>query len=1039
MRRFSYHLFMKGIQVFNPKLCSSEGIPLSLEAGSREICLNRMKDALSDRTQEATKNLSWLLESMPPFFFVTMKNETDALANLILGLSKLLRQRKLTLTDEERKLIVARLDTPGSLYDTLRLLHGREISYAEFTHSCSPIPGGQQNLEVLKFEFDRKTHEEITRLKEEYPPAGIRRAVKAALKDGYPDYDLKELNRDLNIIWLNNRDYVLLSPPWRVARLLWLYRQCLKHDGIFLDVEKADGLNRTGEHRILFSVSNPPRSGFLTQIMEVFKRLGLGVRRSYSLNISNGLFWTFLASFYVVPREKQSMEKGSSLVSHLQRELYNTQILSTDHTAYTTLVVSGLMNGDEASLAGSILAFCQTTLAHYDPDRYDADAVRNAFFSSPEIIRHLLDLFRARFDPELKDREQHYAQALRTASEAVTNYYTGHRHFDEVRRKVYSTCLLFVTHTLKTNFFVPEKHALSFRLDPAYLSGLGPEMTRGLPERIPFRITFFSGRRGYGYHIGFSDIARGGWRTIVCKTADELAANTDSLFREVFVLAHTQHLKNKDIYEGGSKMTVIIDARDLDSTDAVARQIHKLQYGFTNAFLDLIVTENRHARDPRVVDYYGDDEPIELGPDENMHDVMVEVIARQAVKRGYVLGIGIMSSKRVGINHKHYGVTSRGVFKFASIAMKQLDIDMHRDAFTVKITGGPNGDVAGNSMKLLIKNCPGARILSIIDASGAFYDPAGADTAALSLIIHRGDIEDFDPERLHPGGFILYSRQTRQEALKVLYRKVARTADGVEESWITADQLHREQDQLMFSVSADLFLPCGGRPETIDAANCRRLFAEDGTPTVRAIVEGANSYLSPDARKYIQQQGVIILRDASANKCGVISSSYEIIANLLMTEAEFLRHKEAYVSDVLKILDRRAEDEANLIFKRYQECGGRLLYTDISNAISNEINDHYDRLFAFYQGRPDLVDHRLSHKALLQHMPDFIRMNAKYRARVARLPFKIKCAILSSEIAASIVYHGGWDTDLESRLQSYLAARFSRRAGEFKRHSEGSK
>jgi glutamate dehydrogenase len=428
-----------------------------------------------------------------------------------------------------------------------------------------------------------------------------------------------------------------------------------------------------------------------------------------------------------------------------------------------------------------------------------------------------------------------------------------------------------------------------------------------------------------------------------------------------------------------------------------------------------------------VIDYYGDDEPIELGPDENMHDVMVEVIAEQAVKRGYVLGVGIMSSKRVGINHKYYGVTSRGVFKFSAIAMKQLGIDIYQGSFTVKITGGPNGDVAGNSMRLILENCPKARILSIIDASGAFYDPWGADPVALGRIIHQGDIEKFDLERLHPGGTILYSRQTRQEALKLLYRKVTRTAEGLEESWLTADQFHRERDELTFSASADLFLPCGGRPETINENNWQHLFGEDGAPSVRVIVEGANSYISPEARKSIQERGVIILRDASANKCGVISSSYEIIGNLLMSEAEFLRHKEVYVSDVLKILDKRAEDEANLIFKRYQENGGRLLYTTISTAISEEINGHYDRFFPFFQARPDLVEDHLSHKALLQHMPDFVRSNAKYKSRVAKLPFKIKCAILSSEIASSIVYHGGWDTDLESKLKSYLASNFNRR------------
>ena len=68
------------------------------------------------------------------------------------------------------------------------------------------------------------------------------------------------------------------------------------------------------------------------------------------------------------------------------------------------------------------------------------------------------------------------------------------------------------------------------------------------------------------------------------------------------------------------------------------------------------------------------------------------------------------------------------------------------------------------------------------------------------------------------------------------------------------------------------------------------------------IVEGANSFITPEARTNLQKSGVVLMRDASANKCGVISSSYEIIANLLLSEREFFENKDRYVSDVLAIL-----------------------------------------------------------------------------------------------------------------------------------------
>ena len=76
-------------------------------------------------------------------------------------------------------------------------------------------------------------------------------------------------------------------------------------------------------------------------------------------------------------------------------------------------------------------------------------------------------------------------------------------------------------------------------------------------------------------------------------------------------------------------------------------RLYKLQYGIASAFLDLFVTTDGITRHPAVVDYYREDEAIELGPDENMHDIMVETIAQLAKQRGYLLGAGIMRNNFV--------------------------------------------------------------------------------------------------------------------------------------------------------------------------------------------------------------------------------------------------------------------------------------------------------------------------------------------------------------------------------------------------------
>jgi glutamate dehydrogenase len=538
-------------------------------------------------------------------------------------------------------------------------------------------------------------------------------------------------------------------------------------------------------------------------------------------------------------------------------------------------------------------------------------------------------------------------------------------------------------------------------------------------------VTYFYGRHGLGYHIGFSDIARGGWRTIVTQTRDDYVTVANTLFRENYVLAHTQHLKNKDIYEGGSKLVVVLRAPDLRTKERLNQLLYKIQYDFINAFLDIFITQDGKAKDPRVVDYYGEDEPIELGPDENMHDLMIETIAELSVKRGYVLGIGIMSSKVVGINHKQYGVTSTGVVKFAEVAMREQGIDIRRDPFSVKFTGGPNGDVAGNALRLLLERCPGVAIRLVLDGTGALVDPNGLDREELSRIVLQQDVEAFDPARLSPGGFLLYRNVRRTEGLRELYKRVSRTAASCVESWVTVDEFHKEFDELLFTVSADLFIPAGGRPETVDGSNWERFFAPDGTPTARVIVEGANSFITPEARTLLQQQGIVVLRDASANKCGVISSSYEIIGNLLLTPKEFLARKEEYIRDVLAILEQRSANEAELIFRRHREAGGSIPFTEISDAISVEINAHYAKLFDFFQARPELCGQPLYRRALLAHLPRMIRESPAYRLRIRNLPPKYRSAILAVEIASFIVYRGGFERRFEEDLKAYVARMFA--------------
>ena len=154
-----------------------------------------------------------------------------------------------------------------------------------------------------------------------------------------------------------------------------------------------------------------------------------------------------------------------------------------------------------------------------------------------------------------------------------------------------------------------------------------------------------------------------------------------------------------------------------------------------HSFLTIVnCLENGTLKAKHIVDYWKKPEYIYLGPDENMHNVMIEWIASTSKRCGYKPGIAFISSKpSVGINHKEYGVTSLGINVYMQEVLRYMEIDPKRDPFTIKISGGPDGDVAGNQIINLYKHFPStAKLLAITDVSGTIFDPKGLDLSILA-------------------------------------------------------------------------------------------------------------------------------------------------------------------------------------------------------------------------------------------------------------------------------------------------------------------
>ena len=163
----------------------------------------KLQKAISDQARKTKDNLDWLYAQLHPFFFVTMKEEFDSIVCLAMNLQNVSSQRQITLADQEKKLLVARLNTPGSLYDTLKTLKEREISYAELTHSHDSIPGSDKSLEIHRYEFNRKSSNEIDSADIPKVPYGTKKAVSRVLRQMYPEFDFRWFDNDIGLLFLN--------------------------------------------------------------------------------------------------------------------------------------------------------------------------------------------------------------------------------------------------------------------------------------------------------------------------------------------------------------------------------------------------------------------------------------------------------------------------------------------------------------------------------------------------------------------------------------------------------------------------------------------------------------------------------------------------------------------------------------------------------------------------------------------------------------------------------------------------------------------
>ncbi|KAG4304681.1 hypothetical protein PORY_002074 [Pneumocystis oryctolagi] len=502
-------------------------------------------------------------------------------------------------------------------------------------------------------------------------------------------------------------------------------------------------------------------------------------------------------------------------------------------------------------------------------------------------------------------------QVCKVLSEKEILEETSRRTNNDHEYKVMEAFHLFNTHVLKTNFYQVTKVAISFRLNPDFL----PEIE--YPQKL-FGMFLVIGSEFRGFHLRFRDIARGGIRIVKSRNKEAYSINARSLFDENYNLANTQQRKNKDIPEGGAKGVILLD---MEHQDKAVVGFQK----YIDSIIDLLLEGKSPGIKDKIVDLYSRKEILFCGPDENTAN-LVDWATEHARTRGVPWWKSFFTGKTArlgGIPHDVYGMTSLSIRQYILGIYRKLGLK--EEEITKIQTGGPDGDLGSNEILLSHE-----KYVCIIDGSGVIYDPEGIDRPELiRLAKARKMISFFDRSKLSRSGYIVL---VDDENVTLPSGEVV--PNGTQ---------FRDTAHLRYQ--ADLLVPCGGRPEAINLNNVSQLI-RNGKCRIPYIVEGANLFITQDAKMKLEEAGCNLYKDASANKGGVTSSSLEVFASLAFSDDDFIENMcihdgkipqfyQDYVKQVQEIIQNNAELEFEAIWREHHKNGKlrSILSDELSNAI----------------------------------------------------------------------------------------------------------
>ncbi len=491
----------------------------------------------------------------------------------------------------------------------------------------------------------------------------------------------------------------------------------------------------------------------------------------------------------------------------------------------------------------------------------------------PTIARGLIEVFKARFDPNGPPDMKSRASAQKAATDLVTDGLEDVHSLDEDR--IIRRFLNFFDATTRTNFYQrgpggEPKPYISFKIDTKRLTEA--------PDPKPHREIFVSGPRVDGVHLRFGPVARGGLRW---------SDRREDFRTEVLGLVKAQRVKNAVIVPSGAKGGFYPKQLPDGDRAAVFEEGRAAYSEFIRGLLDLTdnIVGGETMPPPNVVAWDEPDPYLVVAADKGTA-TFSDTANAISEEYGFWLGDAFASGGSQGYDHKAMGITARGAWEAVKRHFREIGKDIQAEPFTAAGVGDMSGDVFGNGMLLSRKT----KLVAAFDHRDIFIDPDPDPETSWTerkrlFDMPRSSWNDYDASLISKGGGV-FSRAAKSAPLSAEMRALLRI-----------DAAHAAPNDIIRAIlKADVELFWLGGIGTYFKAsteenwrvgdranNAIRIDAED--MNMKVVGEGANLGLTQKARIAFARAGGRINTDAIDNSAGVDSSDHEVNIKILLSSA----------------------------------------------------------------------------------------------------------------------------------------------------------